>query len=258
MGDWTRKSIGGLDCFRLPVGPGLLVAVTGRRGGTSAPPRDSLNLSYYVGDDPARVAENRERVQASLDLDRLATVRQVHGTAIHEPGTETPGPDPVRADALVTRARRVGLGIKVADCLPVFAWSPDLAWVGVAHCGWRGTVARLALLLARDVARRAGTTPDRLRYALGPCICPDCYTVGQDVIAAVRRSFSEPRRLLRTARGAPGCGFDLRGANRQLLREAGLEETGSLERCTFEESPFFFSARRNRETGRNLAVIALR
>lgn len=256
MSDWTRQTIGGIECFVLPAAPGLLVAMLTRNGGASPPPWDSLNLSYHVGDDPARVSENRARVCAALGLRSLVTVRQVHGAVIHEPGLEPGAPDAVEADALVTARPGVGLGIKVADCLPVFVWHPGLSWVGVAHCSWKGTVARLGLLLAQDIARRAGTAPGRLCYALGPCICPACYPVGDDVAGQVRTAFPGQDGLLVELDGGR-VGFDIRAANRRLLAGAGIEEAGSLDRCSLEEPADFYSARRDRVTGRNLALIAL-
>jgi YfiH family protein len=253
---WIKRSRAGLELFELEAGPGLLVAVLSRVGGASAPPFDLLNLSHHVGDDPSRVDSNRKLARAALDLDRLATVRQVHGTAIHNADPDANDRDPVKADALVTARPGTGLGIKVADCLPVFVWDRDMTRVGIAHCGWKGTVAGLAVVLARDLAARAGIAPDRLRFALGPCICPACYPVGDDVVEQVSRALPSHDRLLAKLPDG-GTGFDIREANRLQLRDAGLEEAGSLDRCTFEEPRLFYSARRDRTTGRNLAVIAL-
>jgi copper oxidase (laccase) domain-containing protein len=81
--------------------------------------------------------------------------------------------------------------------------------------------------------------------------------VGDDVVEQVSRTFpGQDRLLVRLPDG--GTGFDIREANRLVLGDAGLEEAGSLGRCTLEEEGLFYSARRDRATGRNLAVIALR
>src|ERR1035438_5002740 len=42
--------------------PGVGAAFTGRSGGVSSPPYDTLNMSGAVGDEPAAVAQNRQRV----------------------------------------------------------------------------------------------------------------------------------------------------------------------------------------------------
>ena len=52
--------------------------------------------------------------------------------------------------------------------------------------------------------------------------------------------------------------LDIRAANRWLLTSLGLAETMSMELCTLETKNLCYSARRDKTTGRNLAVIALR
>ena len=50
---------------------GVTLAFTGRCGGVSEAPFDSLNLGTHVGDDPASVAENRRRVLAAMGGEEL-------------------------------------------------------------------------------------------------------------------------------------------------------------------------------------------
>src|SRR5579872_6428435 len=54
-----------------------------RHGGVSAPPFQSLNVSYSVGDDLAAVVENRARCAAAVDvaLTTVTTAGLVHGAA---------------------------------------------------------------------------------------------------------------------------------------------------------------------------------
>lgn len=56
----------------------------GRIGGTSPKPWDSLNISYSVGDVPARVTENLARVRFQLGIQKTAmfTVTQVHSNRV--------------------------------------------------------------------------------------------------------------------------------------------------------------------------------
>jgi polyphenol oxidase len=57
---------------------------TGRGGGVSAAPYDTLNLGGAVGDDPAAVAENRRLTARACGLadGQLAWMRQVHGVTV--------------------------------------------------------------------------------------------------------------------------------------------------------------------------------
>ncbi|MDP9240515.1 MAG: polyphenol oxidase family protein, partial [Actinomycetota bacterium] len=100
--------------------PPVRRVVTTRAGGVSAPPYDSFNLGRSVGDDPAAVEANRERLAASLGLpaDRLVWMRQVHGATVHT----VDGPRAAGAgecDGLVTTQRGLVLGALAADCVPV-------------------------------------------------------------------------------------------------------------------------------------------
>ncbi len=78
----------GLEVWRpggLERWPWLRVAVSTRRGGTSPPPFESLNLGLSSGDRPEHVHENRERLRRGLGLDGspLFTLHQVHGVRVH-------------------------------------------------------------------------------------------------------------------------------------------------------------------------------
>ena len=61
---------------------GLTRAFTSRRGGVSAAPYDSLNLGSRVGDDPADVTENRNRVASALGVPAVAFMNQCHGADV--------------------------------------------------------------------------------------------------------------------------------------------------------------------------------
>ena len=63
---------------------GVVAAFTGRAGGTSAAPYDTLNLALRVGDDLRRALANRRRVATVLGLagQPWALARQVHSATI--------------------------------------------------------------------------------------------------------------------------------------------------------------------------------
>jgi YfiH family protein len=258
---WELHSADRVSYFQLTTHPDLLVAFLTRRGGLSLGDFAGLNLSATVGDDSANVRGNHELARRALDLPTVVTIRQVHSDTVWSVDDDRLPDESSAGDALYTGQVGIGLGIKVADCLPIFLWARDLRCVGVAHCGWHGTVTRLARKLALTMGRRFNLIPADLLFALGPSICADCYPVGTDVADRVRAVCPNPDRLLRPApseNGSPRHRLDLRAANRRMLTDVGLTEVAALERCTFEHPGLFYSARRDRVTGRNLAVIALR
>ncbi len=252
-GDWTSREHDGVvfhDCR--PV-PGVRLLFFTRRGGVSVEPFRALNLSPEVGDDPAAVAENRRRAESVLGTP-LFTMHQVHSDRVAAAaGPESPVP--TEADAAWTAGWRP-VGIKVADCLPVYVYDGAGNGVGIAHCGWRGTVAGLGPRLARRLAAGLGVPVGRLRFALGPCICGRCYEVGDDVAGALGRAIDRPERFLEPVPGRPGRHrLDLRAANRTLLAALGLAEDPGLELCSLERTDLLYSARGEGVTGRNLAAV---
>jgi hypothetical protein len=259
--DWQLKSLGGVDCYEYSPGPKLLLAFFTRRGGVSREEYESLNLSFEVGDKAYHVDENYTRARRAIGLPVILTVKQKHSDTVRPIAYERTPPELLEGDACFTDRAGLGLGMKVADCLPVYIYAADSTCIGIAHCGWRGTAARIAEKTARQMSRRFAIPLPDLRFTLGPCICPNCYQVGEDVRDRFSETFPAADKFfvpVTTAGGRARHSLDIRGANRWLLKEMGLTETRSLELCTRENEALFYSARRGKTTGRNLAVIALR
>jgi hypothetical protein len=249
----------------------LLLAFFTRSGGVSRGQYESLNTSFAVGDDAQNVEENLARVRHALGLPAIITLKQTHSDKVLAIADERTPSDTLEGDACITDRVGIGLGLNVADCLPIFIYAAYSNCIGIVHCGWRGTAARLAEKTARQMSRRFHVPLSDLRFALGPCICPNCYEVGDGVLEEFSKSFTLPDKFFSPValdgKGTVPAGglspepkyrLDIRAANRWLLDEVGLLETNSIERCTFENDKLFYSARRDKTTGRNLAVIALR
>ena len=88
------------------------------------------------------------------------------------------------------------LVISVADCFPILFYDPENGAVGAAHCGWRGSVARLAAKVVATMTERFGTDPSALQVAIGPGIRGPCYQVGAEVVAAANRAQEKLRKLV--------------------------------------------------------------
>lgn len=192
---------------------GVDAFVTTRFGGVSAAPYDSLNLAHHVGDRPGDVAENRRRVAraAGVEVERLVTVRQVHGGAVIDARAASAATE---GDAIVTHDPTVAVAVLVADCLPVLLVDRGGPGIAVVHAGWRGLDAGV---LGAAVA--SFPEPDRLVAVVGPGISPAAYQVGPEVAA---RFADSPGAVL------PDVGdrsrLDLRRIARAQLVGAGLEE----------------------------------
>lgn len=212
------------------------VLFTTRSGGVSRPPFDSLNLGPYVGDEPAAVAENLERVRRFAGLERLRTARQMHGAVIK--ATDQLGADEVpEADGLVTMRKGEGLLVTVADCVPVALATPTR--VVMLHCGWRPLAAGI---VEQALALLAG---EPVQAAIGPGIGAARYEVGPEVAAAFEGSADAHYA---------GRRLDLTGILRDKL--AAVDRLEIIPGCTYDEGASYFSHRRDGgRTGRQAGVV---
>jgi YfiH family protein len=248
-----------------PAPAAVTAFCTTRAGGVSRPPFDSCNLGLHVGDDTRAVTANRARVAALLPADsRLCWLQQVHGTDVVEAGVDEgaggrAAAAPAEADALWSRAPGMACAIMTADCLPVLLCSRGGDVVGAAHAGWRGLAAGVleALVAAMD------TDPAHLLAWMGPAIGPRAFEVGAEVRDAFLRAAgsAEPATAacFRPSGGGSGAFYaDLYALARLRLSAAGVGAVYGGGLCTYGDPARFFSHRRDGETGRMAAVIAIR
>src|SRR5438270_1868860 len=158
---------------------GLRHAVFGRHGGVSPAPWQSLNLSTSTGDSAENVCENYRRVYALLGYTTTDAVisRQVHGNRVAAAGRAERGLRLPDCDALITNEPDVVLLQRHADCPPIFLFDPKRRALGVAHAGWRGTLANIAAAMVRGLAEAYGSRPSDLIATIGPGIGACCYHV---------------------------------------------------------------------------------
>jgi YfiH family protein len=232
--------------------PGVLAMFTGRAGGVSAAPYDTLNMGGSVGDEPSAVAANRRRVASACDLalEQLRWMRQVHGAAVSQAGAAPPDRPP-EADAMFTDVVARALVVLVADCAPVLLADPAARIVGAAHAGREGMAAGVVAELVTAMSR-AGGDPARMHAVIGPRICGGCYEVPAPMRAQVAGTVPEAACVTRA--GTPGLDVGA-GVAAQLAR-AGVRTVVADPRCT-AETPELFSYRRDGRTGRFAGLIWL-
>lgn len=231
-----------------------------RLGGVSQKPWASLNVGSTVGDDPEAVAENRRRLLAALDLQahQECTVWQVHSAdTIIVNGLGDNGPVLARADGMVTQQPDVVLTMRFADCVPVLFYDPVKLVVGIAHAGWRGTVAGAGPSVVQAMIDEFGCQVEDIQAGVGPSIGPAHYQVGEEVVDAVQHAFSDPTALVR--RASDGSAYlDLWAANRNALAALGVTQIEVANICTASHTDEFYSHRAEHgQTGRFGAAIAL-
>jgi YfiH family protein len=185
---------------RLARAAGVRAATTLRTGGVSPPPWHALNLGDHVGDDPARVAQNRRLLGEALGLPEApAWLSQVHGREVLRLEGATLPAERVADGAVTGRPGRV-LAVLTADCLPVLFCSADGRRIGVAHAGWRG----LADGVLEATFAALGAPAAEVLAWIGPGIGAAAYEVGAEVRDACLAAGRMPRKA--SPRGGPGAG----------------------------------------------------
>lgn len=234
-------------------------AIYSRRGGISQAPFASLNLSMSVPDERERVYANRRRVYGlyGRDTDSVVHAHLVHGAEVARVTQADNGVWVKHVDGLITDQPGCVLTMNFADCAPILLYDPRRKAIGLGHAGWRGTVVDLPGAMVRAMTEQFGSDPADLLAAVGPCIGPCCYEVGNEVIEAVQGAFTRPDDLLRQ-NGSSRSHFDLPEANRRNLAAAGVAGIEMSGLCTACHTDLFFSHRAERgRTGRFGVVIAL-
>jgi YfiH family protein len=188
----------------------------------------------------------------------LIFLHQVHGIdGSHVNDTnQLINPFGIDGDFLTTNQLGVGIGVLTADCVPIVLYDPAQRAVAIAHAGWRGTVAGIAVAALERMQAQYRTNRRDVKIYFGPSAQSCCYEVQDSFIKDHLRS--DLARSTVTERDAKFY-FDTVGYNKQLLKEVGVDENAfdcSSVRCTICDDRFC-SHRRQGTTGRRQMTVVV-
>lgn len=242
----------------VPESSGLMLGCTSVSGGCSEGPYTSTNMALHVGDEPARVQLNRQRLSAATNCSNIAWLDQVHGNrCVAIPHAQTQALPVPQADACWTLEPRQALAVLTADCVPVLLWSSGAPAVAAAHAGWRGlhtgVIAQAVAALASSARDLQARSVETLSAWIGPCISAEHYEVGEDVWGhfadtAAAHVHKHPRSSAKRL-------LDLPGIAGEQLAQLGVENIYQSGYCSYADQRFY-SYRRDGVTGRTASVIA--
>ena len=252
----------GIRYFKFETFPRELQhGVVSRQGGVGHPPFDSLNLSSSVPDKEVVYTENRRRAYGAFErtTDTLVHAHLVHKNHVARVTKENHGEVIPYVDALITDDPGCGLTMNYADCAPILLVDPVHHAIGLGHAGWGGTVLDVPGAMVTAMRAAFDSDPAQLLGAIGPCIGPAIYEVGQNVIEAVEESFPDhAHELLISQPNGPRPHFDLPRANQINFQRAGVENVEFSYLCTGLRTDLFFSHRVEKgKTGRFGVVMIL-
>lgn len=223
---------------------------TSRAGGVSRSPYDAFNLGTHVGDDPADVAANRQRLADILGLpaERFVWMEQLHTNTVTV--VDGPADEPVATtDAIVTRKKNLALCVLVADCTPVLLSDHTAGVIAAAHAGRMGARNGIVRRTVEEMVA-LGAAPERIQVLLGPAAAGESYEVPAEMAADVEKHLPGSRTT--TKQGT--AGIDVRAGLVRQLMGMGVTHIDADPRDTITDTDFF-SHRRDGVTGRQAGVI---
>lgn len=226
-----------------------------RKGGTSPPPYDTLNLSENNGDRAEHVSRNTSHIARTFefDLSRLVLLDQVHRDKVFlVKGSALRLPSPLEYDAQMTNVSNVFLGILTADCIPIFVADQKKKAIAAIHAGRQGTALHITTKVLKKMKEAFGCLPQDLVIALGPSIGSCCYEIDEQAYSPDWESFSIPA-------GDGKWRVDLARINIAQIENEGVKKDQIfwIDLCTGCDRDLFFSNRKEGKTGRQLSFIGI-
>ncbi|QQR48835.1 peptidoglycan editing factor PgeF [bacterium] len=195
-------------------------------------------------------------------LKNFVLLNQTHGiegmaidASIHLP--ERVMLKPQDGDFLVTDQVGVGLAILTADCMPLVVCDPVRRVVGIAHAGWKGTIAGIVSRLVERMQHDFGCQLAQLQFYLGPSAKTCCYEVQSDFLSHLQ-NFPNPSQFLLERDGR--LFFDKAACNISQLLAVGISQQNIDSTnliCTMCDDRFYSFRRQKSEAGRNISLIWL-
>lgn len=242
--------------------PGIRHAFFTREGGVSTGIYASLNGGLGSRDDAAAIAENRARMARHLSVapDNLVSLYQVHSPDVAVVTGPWLGERP-RADAMVTTAPGVALGVSSADCGPILFADAEARVIGGAHSGWKGAFSGVVAATVTAM-EKLGARRERIVAVLGPTISAGAYEVGPEFVERFKQENATFGRFFKGSERPAHAMFDLPGFIAHKAQEAGIGLFVDLGLCTYGDERRFFSYRRTThrgepDYGRLISAIAL-
>lgn len=230
-----------------------------KKGGFSNGVYKSLNCGEGSLDKKKNIIKNLTFVSKKMGIKRsnLILMYQTHSNKVIEVKNNK-FRRKIRSDAIITRNKKIALGVVTADCVPVLLCDAKNEMVGCIHAGWKGA---LKGIIKNTVSKiRKNNKYGKIFACIGPCIGRKNYEVG---LKFYRKfiSKSKKNKLYFSFKNKNKKLFNLRKFVKDKLEELNVS-VDHVNRDTFKERNNFFSYRRSiilkeKDYGRCISVIRL-
>lgn len=155
-------------------------------------------------------------------------------------------------DSLITDRNDVAIYLNFADCIPVILYDKNKNIGAIAHCGWRGTVSKIAIKTIMKMQKIYNTNPKDIIAIIGPGIGFKHFETSIETIELLKRSIENQEGLFNNRLA------DLKRINERQLIEYNVKNIDICPYCTVDDNDKFFSYRKENKTKlRHSALIKL-
>ena len=219
-----------------------------RKGGFSSGLYKSLNCGKGSKDKRKNITKNLKYVSQKMYVKkkRLILMHQTHSNKVIEINDSNINKK-INSDAMITKYKKVALGVLTADCVPILIYDKRNKIIGCIHAGWKGA---LSGIIKKTIIRiKKKNTKNNIFASVGPCISTKSYEVDlnfyKKFLAKAKRNkkyfiFKSKYKKL----------FNLRKYVNDKLLELNVK-VDHINRDTFREKKNFFSYRRSSKLKQN-------
>ena len=230
-----------------------------KKGGFSNGVYKSLNCGEGSLDKKKNIRKNLTFISKKMGIKRsnLILMYQTHSNKVIEVKNNK-FRRKIRSDAIITRNKKIALGVVTADCVPVLLCDAKNEMVGCIHAGWKGA---LKGIIKNTVSKiRKNNKYGKIFACIGPCIGRKNYEVGLKFYRKFM-SKSNKNKLYFSFKNKNKKLFNLRKFVKDKLEELNVS-VDHVNHDTYKERNNFFSYRRSiilkeKDYGRCISVIRL-
>jgi YfiH family protein len=204
-------------------------------------------------EEEGKLASAIDWVRKNFHLSNLQYLKQIHSNKIFYMPANNFRVD--SGDGLYTDQAGIFLGVRVADCLPIYFIVPDKRIVGLVHSGWQGTLKQIGLAMVNEMQNRFQIKPEQVNYAFGPSIGQCCYEIKQDVANLFKQLIKRYKIKQAIIERDKKIFLDIKLINQRIFEMIGLNKIADIDLCSCCRKEQFYSARRGDKLARNLCLI---
>ncbi len=234
----------------------------GRKGGKSKGIYKSLNCGKGSLDNKDNINKNLETACKKIcsSYKKLILLNQIHSNKfIFFDKKNMNHKNKKIGDALITKEKKIIIGILTADCVPILIYDKKLKIISAIHAGWKGAYKGILKKVIKFLFRN-GSKPENLIAAIGPCISQKSYEIKKGFKTKFLKQNKKNEIFFKENRKRTY--FSLNKYVYNELNNLGLKKIDIVEKDTYNQKNNLFSARRSLKLkhddyGRNISIIMI-